>query len=193
METRHASSSAAFFFPKHKIQLNNSFPNRTRTDGGKRGGGPVRGTKPNSPIEVEAAGARAQPRAAGTARIAAMNNRCGIFFGGCRNFYFSKGKFVWPRRPAKADILAEARLWSIRKRTNFCLTFAAFFTNFIRNKNVRSSIKSPSHKYVSTIRFHVVSNFNNSDAWRPCRKQLAAVSASGLHYREVFPHPSLFS
>jgi hypothetical protein len=122
-----------------------------------------------------------------------MNNRCGIFFGGCRNFYFSKGKFVWPRRPAKADILAEARLWSIRKRTNFCLTFAAFFTNFIRNKNVRSSIKSPSHKYVSTIRFHVVSNFNNSDAWRPCRKQLAAVSASGLHYREVFPHPSLFS
>lgn len=90
------------FFQNMKVQLKNSF-SQPNTDGGKRGGGanPVirkRGTKPNSPIEVEAARhwrpAERRPPGPNCRNEQPMRN----FLEDADRFFFSKGKFVSARR-----------------------------------------------------------------------------------------------
>ena len=99
----------AFFCKTQIFSWETHFPSgdRRRTDGGKRGweaqsyppspfdaywGG---GTEPNSPTEVvqQAACENQLPRTADSAPIAAMNNRCGIFWR--IHNYFSKRQIYW--------------------------------------------------------------------------------------------------
>ena len=123
-----------------KVQLKNSF-SQPNTDGGKRGGGPIQsyereGRNQTAQSRLRLPGAGLQPSAARPAGIAAMNNRCGIFWRMQKYFFSRKANLFRPRGLRGSDF-REVRTPENRLEQEFRSYLRSFIRKFSSKKEWR--------------------------------------------------------